>query len=103
MKTIISSIAVAALFSGIGHAAAQDHNPAIKDSTVTQVSHAADGANSFTEDQAKGRIGKAGYRDITDLKKSDDGHWVGWATKDGKKAHIALDYKGNVTTVAGKK
>lgn len=101
-KTI--SIAVAAAFIGtVGSAVAQDHNPAIKDSTVAHVSHAADGANSFTEDQAKGRITKAGYTQITNLKKNDDGQWVGWAMKGGKKANVALDYKGNVTVMTAHK
>lgn len=103
MKTIISSLAVLAFTGAIGSAAAQDHNPAVKDSTAAHVEHAADGANSFTEDQAKGRIEKSGFSDVMDLKKDNNGHWIGWATKGGKKVHIALDYKGNITTLADKK
>jgi putative membrane protein len=57
------------------------------------------GANSFTEDQAKGRIEDAGFSEVTELKKDDQGVWRGQATRDGKKTPVALDYQGNV--VAG--
>lgn len=57
------------------------------------------GANSFTEAQAKSAIEKAGYTDVSALKKDDQGIWRGTANKDGKSAPIALDYQGNV--VAG--
>ncbi|QKC85373.1 DUF4142 domain-containing protein [Mesorhizobium sp. NZP2077] len=57
------------------------------------------GANSFTEDQAKSAIAKAGYADVSALTKDDKGIWRGTARKDGKSTPIALDYQGNV--VAG--
>ncbi|WP_192259085.1 DUF4142 domain-containing protein [Mesorhizobium caraganae] len=57
------------------------------------------GANSFTEDQAKGRIQDAGYSDVSKLTKDDQGIWRGQATKDGKNTTVALDYQGNI--VAG--
>lgn len=57
------------------------------------------GANSFTEDQAKGRIQDAGFSDVSKLTKDDQGIWRGQASKGGKNTTIALDYKGNV--VAG--
>ncbi|BCH00617.1 hypothetical protein BFX40_29865 [Mesorhizobium sp. SEMIA 3007] len=57
------------------------------------------GANSFTEDQAKGRIQDAGFADVSKLTKDDQGIWRGQANKDGKNTTVALDYKGNV--VAG--
>ncbi|QKC98307.1 DUF4142 domain-containing protein [Mesorhizobium sp. NZP2298] len=59
------------------------------------------GANSFTEAQAKSAIEKAGYADVSGLKKDDQGIWRGTASKDGKSTPIALDYQGNV--VAGTK
>lgn len=96
-------IAAAVLAAAGGSAMAQDSNPAIKDSTVAHVGHAAEGANSFTEDQARGRLTKAGYTKISDLKKDDNGHWVGTAVKRGMKAHVALDYKGNVSVLQAKK
>lgn len=55
-----------------------------------------EGANSFTEDQAKERIVEAGYVDITGLKLDDKGVWRGAAMKDGKSVNVALDYQGNI-------
>ena len=75
---------------------AGSHNPAVKDSTAHAVPAPAKGHSSFTEKQAKGRIAKAGYTDVSDLKKTDLG-WQGTATKDGKSVSITLDYKGNIT------
>lgn len=56
------------------------------------------GANSFTESQAKDRIEKAGFTSVSNLKKNDDGIWVGTATKGGANVEVMLDYKGNVTS-----
>ena len=39
------------------------------------------GANSFTEDQAKGRIQDAGYVDVSKLTLDDQGIWRGQASK----------------------
>lgn len=57
-----------------------------------------EGANSFTEDQAKERLVAAGYTDVTGLKLDDKGVWRGTATKDGKSVNVALDYQGNIVT-----
>ena len=54
------------------------------------------GANSFTEGEARGRLEKAGYREVKDLKKDGDGIWRGSATLDGKSTSVGLDFKGNV-------
>ena len=54
------------------------------------------GANSFTENQAKERIEKAGLTQVTNLKKDDNGIWRGTAMLDGKQTNVALDYRGNV-------
>lgn len=55
-----------------------------------------EGANSFTEAQAKERIEEAGYMDVTGLKKDAQGIWMAAAKKDGKPVSVALDYQGNV-------
>ncbi|MGQ3215781.1 MAG: PepSY domain-containing protein [Shinella sp.] len=55
-----------------------------------------EGANSFTEDQAKERITEAGYTDVTDLALDDKGIWQAKAMKDGKAVIVALDYQGNI-------
>lgn len=56
-----------------------------------------EGANSFTEAQAKERIEEAGYTDVNGLKLDDKGVWQATAMKDGKSVAVALDYQGNVT------
>ncbi len=74
------------------------HNPAVKRSDVDHVATPAAGANSFTEGQARGRIAKAGYANVSALAKDKDGVWRGTATKAGKTVNVGLDFKGNVTT-----
>ncbi|WP_380875814.1 hypothetical protein ACFB49_06100 [Sphingomonas sp. DBB INV C78] len=71
-------------------------NAAIKDPGVETAAVAAEGANSFTEEQARERIAKAGFAEISGLAKDKNGLWQGTASKDGRSVHIALDYKGNV-------
>lgn len=55
------------------------------------------GKNSFTERQAKDRIEKKGFTNITDLKLGEDGVWRASAQKNGVPASVALDYQGNIT------
>ena len=55
-----------------------------------------EGANSFTEGQAKDRALSRGLTSVADLKKDGDGIWRGSAMHDGKTVQIAVDYKGNV-------
>lgn len=95
---IILVAAAAALATG---AWAQDHpgshNPAMKDPAAHTAAVAAKGRNSFTEAQARDRIAKAGYANVSKLAKNQNGVWQGTAVKDGAKVNVALDYKGNVT------
>ncbi len=78
-------------------AAADSHNPVIKDSTVRRTSAPATGVSSFTEDQARGRITKAGFTSISSLTTAKGGAWMGTAMKGKKRVRVMLDYKGNVT------
>ncbi len=55
------------------------------------------GSNSFTEDQARGHIGKAGYGEVTGLTKTSDGMWTGKAKKNGKTMDVSVDFKGAVS------
>lgn len=57
-----------------------------------------EGANSFTEGQAKDRITARGMADISSLTKDDKSIWRGSAQLDGKSVNVAVDYKGNVVT-----
>jgi putative membrane protein len=56
------------------------------------------GATSFTEDQARDQITKAGYSDVTALTKAADGTWLGSAMMNGASVAVVVDYQGNVTT-----
>ena len=98
-KPILCAVAllVPALASAATQTAANSHNPMMKDSSVHRTTTPARGVSSFTQDQARGRIGKAGYTGVSALTKADSGAWMGMAMKGGKKVHVMLDYKGNVT------
>ena len=56
------------------------------------------GANSFTEGQARSRIEAAGFSDVTELQKDDQGIWRGRGTRNGQQTSVALDFTGAVTT-----
>lgn len=99
-KTIL---VVAALFSAVSfHAVAQTANdgdtPAVATPDSNNPDAPVEGANSFTEAQAKERIAEAGYTDVSGLKLDDKGVWRGTATKDGKSVSVGLDYQGNIVT-----
>ena len=101
MKHFIIGMGAAALLTTgalaqTGHAGS--HNPAVKDNSVGHVAAPAGGRNSFTEMQARGRMAKAGYSGVSTLAKDANGVWRGTAMHGGKKVHVGLDYKGNVTT-----
>ncbi len=72
---------------------------AVQTRNTTQRTSAAPvaGRNSFTHGQAVQRITTAGYSEVTDLKKDNQGVWRGQAKKDGNPVSVSLDYQGNVT------
>lgn len=67
-------------------------------SSDKQVDAPVKGRNSFTEGEARSRIEKAGFANVSGLKKDDDGVWRGKATKNGQSVDVNLDYQGNVLT-----
>jgi hypothetical protein len=56
------------------------------------------GRNSFTEGQAKSKIEGAGYTNVSELKKDDNGVWRGKASKGGSSTDVSVDFEGNVNT-----
>ena len=48
------------------------------------------GASSYTEDQARAAIEKAGYSELGPLNQNANGLWQGEATKDGKKVSVSI-------------
>lgn len=99
-KTIM--VAAALLCAASLPAASQTANdgdtPAVATPDTNNANAPVEGANSFTEAQAKDRIADAGYADVSALKLDDKGVWRGTATKDGKSVSVGLDYQGNVVT-----
>ena len=77
---------------------AMAQTPAVKNPNAINPAAPVAGANSFTEGQAKSKIEAAGYTNVSELKKDDNGIWTGSATKSGKKANVRLDFQGNVVT-----
>ena len=54
------------------------------------------GRNSFTMGEARRRIEKGGFTQVTALKKDADGIWRGKAMKSGSPVDVYCDYQGNV-------
>lgn len=102
MKTVIFAAALlgastlAAFAQTTPAPAADGSTPAVVTPGTANATAPVEGANSFTEGQAKERIEKAGYSEVKDLKMDDKGIWMAAGMKDGKAAMIALDYQGNV-------
>ncbi len=55
------------------------------------------GKNSFTQAQARRRLEKHGYTQVSALKMDNASIWRGTATKNGKTVDVAVDYQGNIT------
>ena len=77
--------------------------PAVSSPNANNPGAPAAGANSFTEAQAKSRIERAGYSNVSGLIKGEDGIWRGKASKGSTTmgsttADVALDYQGNVVS-----
>jgi hypothetical protein len=99
------AVAVIALLTIFGPAAAQSQNPpanqgpgnnAVNTTSTNNPGAPVAGANSFTEGQAKSRIESNGFSNVTGLQKDDSGVWRGKAMKDGKSIDVSLDFQGNV-------
>lgn len=93
MVKILAVLAVAVALPGIALAEAPAKNAA-----NTTDAAPLEGANSFTENQARDRVVKAGYSDVGPLQKDEKGIWRTTATKDGAPVEVAVDFKGNVTS-----
>ena len=100
MNRISSVVAGLMLISSaaLAQAPAQSgpNNNAINTTGQNNSSAPVAGSNSFTEGQAKGRIEDAGYTNISELKKDDNGVWRGKATKGGATKNVSIDFQGNV-------
>ena len=68
------------------------------DTAAVEAGAPLEGANSFTEGQAKDRVLAAGFSNVSALTKDAKGIWRGSVESQGKKLNVAVDYKGNVVT-----
>jgi opacity protein-like surface antigen len=94
---LLSATAMSAAAQTSAPATSTDGNtPAVATPETKNPTAPVEGANSFTEAQAKSRIEEAGYSDVKDLKKDDKGIWMAAGMKDGKSVMISMDYQGNI-------
>ncbi|HZO86505.1 MAG TPA: PepSY domain-containing protein [Verrucomicrobiae bacterium] len=93
----IAAIAVALVIASTP-SLAQDRTPAVNTPNTTNPAAPVEGANSFTEGQAKSRIESNGFTSVSGLSKDDKGIWRGKANKDGKQVDVTLDFQGNVVS-----
>ncbi len=89
------SMTPAARTSGDAAAASGNSNQTVA-TTSANAQTPAKGANSFTMGEARSRIEKNGFTNVSDLAKDGDGVWRGKAQKSGSPTSVWLDYKGNV-------
>jgi hypothetical protein len=98
--TIAAVLAIVATGAFAQNPPAKDgpQNSAINssDSSNRQVTAPVAGRNSFTEGEAKSRIEKMGFSNVSNLNKDDNGVWRGRAMKDSKTVDVSVDYQGNV-------
>jgi periplasmic protein CpxP/Spy len=57
---------------------------------------AAHGPNNMTESEAKAKIEEGGFSDVSNLKKNDEGVWLGKAQREGESFEVAIDSEGNL-------
>jgi hypothetical protein len=99
--TILTGASIAG--GGFAQTAAPSANPnastpAVASPNANNPGAPAAGANSFTEAQAKSRIEKAGYSNVSGLSKDKDGIWKGKASKGGTPVDVGVDFQGNVVS-----
>jgi hypothetical protein len=97
-KNLLIIVPIAAALASASLAVAQTTPPSATPPASNDKGAPKAGANSFTEKQAMERIQKAGYTQVTGLKKDDQGVWRGSAMKGGKQMPVSVDYRGNVLT-----
>jgi hypothetical protein len=100
MRSSVVALAALSLLAACGKPSEKPGNPPV-DTTPTEDTGTAAGANSFTEGQARGAIEKAGYTDVSELVQNDQGVWTGKAMKAGKSVPVSVDYRGSVTESTG--
>lgn len=70
-------------------------------SAIVDAAALEEGANSFTEGQARSRLEAAGFTNLQDLRKDDAGFWRGRASRGGTPTEVALDFRGRIAAGSG--
>jgi len=95
--TLAAALIGAAILTGCKQPSDEPENPAVDSTPMTDMGPAA-GANSFTEGQARSAIEGAGYTNVQNLTKDDQGLWRATATgTNGATEQVSVDYRGAVT------
>lgn len=81
-------------------AASGDRNQAVT-TTNANAPQPARGSSSFSAGQARRRLERDGFQNVSGLHKDNGGVWRGSATKDGQTVQVWLDYKGNTGQQGG--
>jgi len=97
LLAFVGLIAVSSAWAQNPPAQSGPNNSAVNSSGQNNSNAPVAGRNSFTEGQAKSRIEEAGYKNVSELKKDDNGVWRGKASK-GSDAptDVSIDFQGNV-------
>lgn len=101
MRKILLSLTALLMASSVGLAQSEkpttsQKTPAIATPETSNPGAPVQGKNSFTEEQARTRLEKAGFKDITYLQIDAQGVWRASAVKDAKPVQVVLDYQGNI-------
>ncbi|MET3844027.1 PepSY domain-containing protein [Bradyrhizobium sp. OAE829] len=92
-------MAVSAAYAQNPPAQSGPNNNAVNSSGQNNSNAPVAGRNSFTEGQAKSKIEEAGYSNVSDLTKDDNGVWRAKASKGGAPTDVSLDFQGNVNPI----
>lgn len=98
---LISAVLIAAATSAFAQnppAQSGPNNNAVNSRGENNSNAPVAGRNSFTEGQAKSKIEGAGYTNVSELKKDDNGVWRGKANIGGSSTAVSVDFQGNVNT-----
>ncbi len=81
-------------------AASGDRNQAVA-TTDANAPQPARGANSFSMGEARARLQRGGFQNVSGLHKDNGGVWRGTASRNGQQVSVWLDYKGNMGQQGG--
>lgn len=96
------SVTLSALLAAASIAACSEpeepRNEAINTNLNTETNTQTQGANSFTEGQARGHVENAGFTNVSAMTLSEGGLWQGTAERGGETVNVSVDYRGAVAT-----